>query len=455
MNYLTYLFPVLFQINNQTDGMNKTMIMNYLHDFGYLSVTSATDNEMKAALQDYQYFIGTKPTGEINNETMDMMQRPRCGKPDEEMKRAKRYTFLGNNTWPKAELLYRFDSYPLKMRSLEVHREFKRAFDVWSKHVKIIFKNVVDTSYSDISINFRTLDGEGRSIGYALNPTHGIVILDKDEPWTKEGEGVNLFQIALHEIGHSLGLGHSSKRNSIMYPYYLGYRENAGLDIDDVKGITALYSNDKHDNRSSKGDNTELCRDPKIDTIFTAPDGFVYVLKNNKYWKFTTNFIMVDGPNLIQSRWPGLPSNIDAAFTSWNNVTIFYKGYYLWKYVLNKKVGEPKLIADGYDNVPNHIDAAFIWSGSGHLYFFRGSKYWMYNSYKHLGMRIKYIYPLPISYWYGVPNDIDAAVSIRGATYFFKGGNYYKYDDRNRRIYAGYPRSTTIEMFKCVNSNYG
>ncbi|XP_031345608.1 matrix metalloproteinase-19-like [Photinus pyralis] len=450
MNYLAYLFPVLFQIQNQTDNMNKSMVMNYLHDFGYLPITKATDNEMKAALQDYQYFIGMKPTGEMDNETMDMMLRPRCGKPDEEKERTKRYTFLGNSTWAKKDLLYRFDSYPLGINSNDVHAEFKRAFNAWAKYVKMSFKLVQNTETSDISINFRSLDGEGRSIGYALHPTHGVVILDKDETWTMEGEGVNLFQIAIHEIGHSLGLGHSSKRSSVMYPYYLGYNRNAGLDIDDIKGITTLYASHTSDARSPKGDNTELCRDPKIDTIFTAPDGYVYVLKNNQYWKFLPNFVMVDGPDLIQNRWPGLPSKIDAAFTSWNNVTIFYKGLYMWKYVLNKQFGEPKLIEDGYDKVPSHIDAAFIWSGSGHLYFFRGDKYWMYNSYKPLGMRVKYIFPLPIWYWNGVPNNINAATSIGGDTYFFKGRYYYKYDSMNRMVYAGYPRSTAKNLFRCT-----
>ena len=49
----------------------------------------------------------------------------------------------------------------------------------------------------------------------------------------------DLFQVALHEIGHNLGLEHSNVKRSIMYPYLLD--GNDALETDDIAGIQALY----------------------------------------------------------------------------------------------------------------------------------------------------------------------------------------------------------------------
>lgn len=49
--------------------------------------------------------------------------------------------------------------------------------------------------------------------------------------------GVNLFQTASHEFGHSLGLSHSDVNAALMAPFYRGYDPNSALDDDDIQGI--------------------------------------------------------------------------------------------------------------------------------------------------------------------------------------------------------------------------
>ena len=53
--------------------------------------------------------------------------------------------------------------------------------------------------------------------------------------------GTNLYAVAVHEIGHSLGVLHSREKGALMYPWYPGYTTDLRLHQDDVAAIEALY----------------------------------------------------------------------------------------------------------------------------------------------------------------------------------------------------------------------
>ena len=74
----------------------------------------------------------------------------------------------------------------------------------------------------------------------------GDIHFDNDENWLDGAknlnEGVDFLSVAVHELGHSLGLAHSPVYSSIMFPYYKG-PNLAQLDYDDILAMYQLYSN--------------------------------------------------------------------------------------------------------------------------------------------------------------------------------------------------------------------
>jgi hypothetical protein len=50
----------------------------------------------------------------------------------------------------------------------------------------------------------------------------------------------DLYTVVLHELGHALGMDHSTLNTAVMWPYYVG--TDTGLATDDIAGIRANYS---------------------------------------------------------------------------------------------------------------------------------------------------------------------------------------------------------------------
>ena len=160
---------------------------------------------------------------------------------------------------------------------------------------------------------------------------------------------------------------------------------------------------------------------------------------------------IADGyPQKIRHVW-GLPDDLDAAFAR-EGSTFFFKKNKCWKFDYNGTSYEanrlyPKNIKDEFPGIPDNLDAAFVWGKNQKIYFFKESKYWLFDP--QTGQARTEGYPRSISNW-GVPNNIEGALlHSNNRTYFFKDGLYWKFDDEFRIVDEKYPRETAEWWFGC------
>ena len=243
-------------------------LKQYLHHFGYLALqetnfTDTFDDDFEQAINVYQSKLGLSVTGNLNYETISHIVSPRCGVPDtlSRWHGKNNYAyFRGQPRWWRKipmKLSYAFSEvYMIKSLSLATIREvFRRSFDRWSSVIPVTFVEINEYEYADVKIGFYTGDhGDGEAfdgvlgvLAHAFSPEIGKFHLDAAETWavdfgTEESrEAIDLESVVTHEIGHVLGLAHSSVRDSIMYPSLKPRHKKVDLKLDDIRGVQALY----------------------------------------------------------------------------------------------------------------------------------------------------------------------------------------------------------------------
>ncbi|KAJ6831337.1 metalloendoproteinase 3-MMP-like [Iris pallida] len=249
-------------------------LKNYLHHFGYLPDSvdlsdDSFDDILESALRTYQQNFALDATGHLDLRTIAQLASPRCGVPDivngttsmiaGRIHGRGLYTyFQGEPTWPQRDLTYAFtDVSAVSIDRSVLGAVFGRAFARWAAATPLTFKEVAADAGADITIGFfkgdhgdgEPFDGVLGTLAHAFSPTNGRFHLDAAENWVAEGDvrdsnsrdAVDLESVAVHEIGHLLGMGHSSAADAVMFPTISAGSRRVDLASDDVEGVQRLY----------------------------------------------------------------------------------------------------------------------------------------------------------------------------------------------------------------------
>ncbi|KAJ9660465.1 hypothetical protein H2198_002583 [Neophaeococcomyces mojaviensis] len=247
--------PIDLRVGDAHAGVSE--VKTYLQRYEYFAPNAINDTfdlQTQRAIRNFQDWFDLNQTGCMDGPTKAAMTQRRCalsgGNP------------LAANTigaWNEKALTYAFGPTSLDLNPEKCRQAVQRAFQTWEHSgVGLTFKEVAVDVAHHIYIDWRNagdndLDMRGPTLAHAdFPPGYSIIARggplplhfdDSENIWV-DGAVAGAFDIetvALHEIGHCLGLLHSNVPGAVMFPTVSDGFLLRSLQRDDRRGIRRLY----------------------------------------------------------------------------------------------------------------------------------------------------------------------------------------------------------------------
>ncbi len=248
------------------------------------------DGELDAALRSYQAWIGAPSTGRLNQATIRSFREWRCAHPqlsipiEEHERRFHTSTFraailvdrspaqpeifidtsmppqerryeLVPCRWAGARLTFALVGAPPAALGTRGWDAVRTAFATWSAAGVLMLEESAEPKGAEIRVMWTPGaredpsspdpfygPGDKVAVGYYPYPHLGALAgdlhLDTSEEWAVEESmpGLDVQAVALHEIGHCVGLGHCRDESSVMWPLYRsGRRQLTSADTAELR----------------------------------------------------------------------------------------------------------------------------------------------------------------------------------------------------------------------------
>ncbi|KAM5181756.1 stromelysin-1-like [Mantella aurantiaca] len=432
-----------------------------------VSVKRRMSNPMEEKIRAMQTFFGLNVTGKIDKETMHVMLKPRCGVPD-----VQRFSYFpGKPKWEKTTLTYRIVNYTPDITKLEVDYAVAQALRIWSEVTTLKFLQV-SSGEADIMISFGSkahgdffpFDGPLGVLAHAFAPSEGIggdAHFDEDENWTLNGQGTNIFLVALHELGHALGLEHSKDERAIMYPTLL---DGSAVDptkfklfSDDIAGIQALYGGKNTNSNPTRSPQPKPTKFPKPIPTRRQPKPTkkpkpIPTRKPKPKPTRVPKPIPTKKPRPTATKQPkptdapinpAVPKRCDPtlgfdAVTRMRGDLLFFKDDVFWRKSARTRNVDTYSIHSVWPTLGT-VDAAYEFTAKDVVYLFKGQQYWATS-----GVKMLWGYPRPITN-FGFPRTvkkIDAAMFLKDErkAIFFVEDKYWSFDHSKNKMDSKSPK---------------